>query len=305
MERIVELRHLKYFIAVVESGGMTAASERLHTSQPSLGRQLKDLESHIGAALFHRDRRPFSLTPAGEVLLTEARLVLALVDRAVDRTREAARQKARRLLVGFDYGLEAGNTARLLQVLQGSHPGMDLVMRSQPSPQLIADVRDGTLDAGFVLMSDDASDLACHILQRDSMIAAVSIHHRLAKRRAISLNDLADEPLIVANAKLAPVLHEATLEAGLRNGVVLQIAYEPESMMVAFSLISSVNGICLLPDYASKAFPKDVVYVKLKGDIPKVALALISRADNPSVALQAVLAGFHTNSNEGFDDSMS
>lgn len=289
----MELRHLKYFIAVADSGGVTAASDALHTSQPSLGRQLRDLEKHIGADLFHRDRRRFTLTAAGEVFLIEARLVVAMAGRAVDRARDAARQQAGRLLVGFDYGLEAGNTAQLLHVLHGAHLGMDLVMRSQPSPQLISDVRAGRLDAGFVLLSDDARDLACHVLHQNRMIAAISIDHPLAKKRAVSMVELVNEPLIFAHSKLAPVLYQATLECGRRNGVQLQSTYEPESMMMAYSLISSLEGICLLPEYTAKTFPKNVVGVPLKGDIPTVALALVWRPDNDSGPLAAVLAGFN------------
>jgi LysR family hca operon transcriptional activator len=288
----MELRHLKYFVAVVENGGVTAASAALHTSQPSLGRQLRDLERHIGADLFHRDHRRLTLTAAGEVFLTEARLVLALAERAVERAQDAARQQAEGLRVGFDYGLEAINTARLLQVLQGTHRGMDLVMRSQPSPQLIQDIRTGRLDIGFVLLSDDARDLACHVLHRDLLIAAVAIDHPLASKPAITLSELADERLIFASSTLAPVLHRATLECGRRNGVTLNGAYEPESMMMAYSLISSLTGICLLPEYAARTFPKNVACVPLLGDIPSVELALVWRPDCDSAPLAAVLAGF-------------
>jgi LysR family hca operon transcriptional activator len=200
------------------------------------------------------------------------------------------------LLVGFDYGLEASNTAQLLQVLQGAHRGMDLVMRSQPSPQVIKDIRAGRLDVGFVLLSDDSRDLACHVLHRDPMIAAVSIDHPLANKPAIKLSELANERLIFASSTLAPVLHRATLECGRRNGVELDGAFEPESMMMAYSLINSLTSICLLPEYTARTFPKNVVAVPLLGDIPTVDLALVWRPDNDSAPLAAVLAGFNVGS---------
>jgi LysR family hca operon transcriptional activator len=293
---LMELRHLKYFVAVVECGGVTAASTALHTSQPSLGRQLRDLEAHIGTELFLRDRRRYTLTPAGEVFLTEARLVLVLAERAVERARDAARQQGGRLLIGFDYGLEARHTAHLMDALRGPLQGMDLIMRSQPSPQSISHVRSGQLDAAFVLLSDDAHDLACHVLHRDSLIAAVAVDHPLAKKAGIAVSELVNEPLIFASSRLAPVLYQATLECGQRNGVHLHGSYEPESMMMAYSLISSLNGICLLPEYTTRSFPKNVVGVPLQGDIPTVAQALIWRPDNDSAPLAAVLAGFNVHS---------
>lgn len=292
----MELRHLKYFIAVVDCGGVTAASTALHTSQPSLGRQLRDLEQHIGADLFLRDRRRYTLTPAGEVFLAEARLLLMLAERAVERARDAARQQGGRLLVGFDYGLEAGHTAHLMEALREPHQGMDLVMRSQPSPQSISEVRSGQLDAAFVLLSDNTPDLASHVLQRDPIIAAVSIEHPFARKSVIAVPDLANEPLIFASSKLAPVLYQATLACGQRNGVYLRGAYEPESMMMAYSLISSLKGICLLPEYTIHTFPKNVVGVPLQGDIPTVAQALVWRPDNDSVPLAAILAKFNAHS---------
>ncbi|WP_213878872.1 LysR substrate-binding domain-containing protein [Pseudomonas sp. dw_358] len=298
----MELRHLKYFVAVVECGGVTAASTALHTSQPSLGRQLRDLELHIGADLFLRDRRRYALTPAGEVFLEEARLVLALAERAVARARDAARQQGGRLLVGFDYGLEAGHTAHLMEALRGPHQGMDLVMRSQPSPQSISQVRSGQLDAAFVLLSDGIRGLACHVLQRDPIIAAISVEHPLAKKSVIAVSDLAHEPLIFASSKLAPVLYQATLAYGQRNGVHLRGAYEPESMMMAYSLVSSLKGICLLPEYTTRTFPKNVVGVPLQGDIPTVAQALVWRPDNDSAPLAAILASFNVQSAMAADD---
>ncbi|MGI4836381.1 MAG: LysR substrate-binding domain-containing protein [Janthinobacterium lividum] len=289
----MELRHLKYFVAAVEHGGVTAASNALHTSQPSLGRQLRDLELHVGADLFQRDRPRHTLTPAGEVFLTEARLVLALAERAVQRARDAARQQGGRLLVGFDYGLEARHTAPLMDALRGPHQGMDLIMRSQPSPQSISDVRLGHLDAAFVLLSDDAHDLACHVLHRDSMIAVISVEHPLAKKTVLCVSELANEHLIFASSKLAPVLYQATLACGHRNGIQLRGTYEPESMMMAYSLISSLKGICLLPEYTLRTLPKNVIGVPLQGDIPTVAQALIWRSDNDSALLAAVLDGFN------------
>src|SRR5690606_2698787 len=118
---------------------------------------------------------------------------------------------------------------------------------------------DGRLDAAFVLLSSQAQGLGCHILHRDRMVLAMPKQHRLAKKSRVNVAELLDETLIVASPRHAPVLYQAALECGTRHGIALRVAYEADSMMMALSLVTSINGVSLLPEYSARSFPKDVV----------------------------------------------
>jgi LysR family hca operon transcriptional activator len=137
----MELRHLKYFVAVAELGGFTAAAERLHTAQPSLSRQIRDLEAHIGTALFERSSRRVALTKAGQVFLDEARLTLAQANRSVERARQAAHEQAGRLTLGFVFGVEAEQLMRVMSVLHADLKHIEVAMHTQSSPMLITELK--------------------------------------------------------------------------------------------------------------------------------------------------------------------
>ena len=288
----MELRHLRYFVAVADTRSFTAAAAQLHTAQPSLSRQIRHLEEHVGASLFDRSNRQVALTAAGLVFLDEARLTLAQADHATERVRQLVREQTERLSVGFDYGAESSYLAQLISGLRNTEHSPGLIIRSQPSPQLITSVADRQLDAAFVLLSSQVHDQRCHVLQRHRMVLAMPRWHRLATRERVHLSELDTHPLVVASSRHAPVLYEAALCCGMRHGMALNVAYEAESMTMALSMVSSIEAICLLPAYSIKTFPSDVVPVELVGDVPTVELALVWRPSNDAPLLRRLLQSF-------------
>jgi LysR family transcriptional regulator, hca operon transcriptional activator len=134
----LKLRHLRYFVTVAETGSFTRAAELLHTVQPSLSRQIQDLEREVGAELLRRNSRKLEPTPAGAVFLDEARLVLAQSERAVERARQVARAGARRFTLGFLQGVEIELLVRVMTAFQAELKPVELTVRSRPSPELIA-----------------------------------------------------------------------------------------------------------------------------------------------------------------------
>lgn len=292
MDQGMELRHLRYFVSVAETGGFTAAAERLHTAQPSLSRQIRDLETHVGTRLFQRSSRHVELTAAGRVFLDEARLTLAQAERAVERARQAAREHSQRLIVGFVYGVEAEQLVRVMNALQGALANVELTMHSQSSPALITELHDRQIDVAFIRPSAQAEGLEMLILRSERLVVALPANHPLAKEQSIHIAQLATEPFISVTREHAPVLYDATQQYAAQHGVVLQPAYESENLMLAMSLISSVGGVCLLPEHSTQLFSQGVVARPLVDAPPLVDLALAWHPENRLATLAAFLKAF-------------
>jgi LysR family hca operon transcriptional activator len=288
----MELRHLRYFVTVAETANFTRAAEILHTVQPSLSRQIQDLEREIGTALLQRNSRKVDLTPAGAVFLDEARLVLAQSERAVERARQAARASAGRLTLGFLPGIEIDLLVGIMTALQDKLKGVELTMHSQPSPDLIRSLHARHIDAAFIRPNNDCEGLEVRILRREHLLAAVPAGHRLAKATSIKPTDFNKQPFIAVAAERAPVLSKVIQEFTRKNNIVASECYEAENLMMTFSLIASIGGLGLLPEYAFRLCPPSVVAVPLAPTAPMIDLALASHPDNRSSVLEAFIRHF-------------
>jgi LysR family hca operon transcriptional activator len=288
----MELRHLRYFIVVAETGGFTAAAERLHTVQPSLSRQIRNLEAHVGTPLFERSSRHVELTKAGRAFLDEARLTLAQADRAVERARQVARGQSGRLTLGFVFGVEAEQLMRVVNALHGELEHVELALHSQSSPTLITKLKERQIDAAFIRPSRQAQGLNVQTLRSEKLIAALPANHALAKQPSIHLAQFVGEPFISVTREHAPVLHDAIHDYASRLGVELRAAYRSENLMMALSLINSVGGVCLLPEHSVRLFPQGVVALPLAEESPMIELGLAWHPENRSSALTAFLIAF-------------
>lgn len=286
---------MKYFVTVAETGSFTRAAEILHTVQPSLSRQIQDLEREVGTELLRRNSRKLEPTPAGAVFLDEARLVLAQSERALERARQVARAGARRFTLGFLPGVEIELLVRVMTALQAELTPVELTMRSRPSPELIAALHESQIDAAFIRPDDSCKGLEIRIVGSERLMAAVPSTHRLAKLKRISVGDLNREAFINVPAEHAPELRRIIDEYMRSHNIQPDRTYDPENLTMTFSLISSIGGISLLPEYAFRLCPPTVVAVPLASDSPTIDLALAYRSDNRSSVLRAFLERFfHT-----------
>src|SRR5205823_13690043 len=161
----MELRHLRYFVAVAEAGSLTVAAERqLHTSQPSLSRQIRDLENEVGAQLLRRSARGIELTPAGRAFLDHARLVLSQVEAAAEAARRVAHPAKPCFVMGFLTGQELTWMPEALQILRDELPNIDVMISSQYSPQLASSLVKGTVDAAFLRREKGVPEFAYRLL---------------------------------------------------------------------------------------------------------------------------------------------
>jgi LysR family transcriptional regulator, hca operon transcriptional activator len=202
----MELRHLRYFVAVAEVGGLTGAAQRkLHTSQPSLSRQIRDLEEEVGAQLLTRRARGIELTPAGRTFLDHARLVLSQVAAAGEAARRVAHPSKPCFTMGFLTGHELKWMPEVLRILRDELPNIDVMVSSQYAPLLAEGLSKGKIDAAFLRRESGMPELAYRVLVKEPLMVILPSDHRLAALKAISPTDLEGETF-VAVSKTAPVL---------------------------------------------------------------------------------------------------
>jgi LysR family hca operon transcriptional activator len=286
----MELRHLRYFVAVAEAGSLTVAAEqRLHTSQPSLSRQIRDLESELGVQLLTRRARGIELTPAGRTFLDHARLVLSQVDAASEAARRVAHPSRPCFTMGFLTGHELKWMPEALRILRDELPNIDVMVSSQYSPQLADGVSKGKIDAAFLRREKGVSELAYRILVKEPLMVVLPSDHRLAALKAISPRDLVGETF-VAVSNTAPVLRVLIDKYLKRSGVNITPDHEADHLAMGMSLIASTGGLGLLPSYAQNFLPSSVTSRPLKGDTPTVDLVLGYKKSNPSPILKILLS---------------
>jgi LysR family hca operon transcriptional activator len=287
----MELRHLRYFVAVAEEGSLTvAAVKRLHTAQPSLSRQLRDLEHEVGAQLFIRGPRGVALTPAGRAFLDPARLALGQAAEAVAAARRAARPAKSVFSVGFTHGQEVDWLPRVTQVLSDDLLSIELKVMSLFSPDVADALERGEIDLGF-LRVEPRPGVTYQVIASEPIVAIMPSDHRLARRAEIEARDLEKE-LFIGFSDTPHVLRDVVDRYLRKQGVkVTPSQYLLDNAPMGISLVASTRGVTLLPSYVEPLLPRSVVSRSLAGEQPVIDLAIGYRADNPSPVLERFLAG--------------
>ncbi len=286
----MELRHLRYFVAVAEAGSVTVAAAReLHTSQPSLSRQIRDLEDEVGARLLTRRARGIELTPAGRAFLDHARSVLSQVEAATEAARRVAHPAKPCFSMGFLTGHELTWMPEALQILRDELPNIDVMISSQYSPLLADGLSKGKIDAAFLRRERGAPDLAFRLLVKEPLVVVLPSDHRLAALKAISPQDLVGETFVTVS-HTAPVLRGLIDNYLKRSGINITPAHAADHVTMGMSLIASTRGVGLLPAYAQNFLPPSITSRPLKGAAPTVELVLGYRKSNQSPVLKLLLS---------------
>ena len=281
----MELRHLRYFVAVAEEGSLTVAAERrLHTAQPSLSRQIRDLEDEVGAQLMSRGARGIELTAAGRVFLDHARLVLAQVEAAGDAARRAAPPAKPSFAVGFLTGQEIDWLAEAIRLLRDELPTIEITLSSQYSPDLAEALVRGKLDVAF-LRREVRADLIFKLVATEPFIVVLPSDHRLASYEAINPQDMVGETFI-AVSNTAPVGRKVVDDYLRRTGIDIKPDHEADHLAMAMSLVASTRGVALLPAYARNLLPSSLTSRPLQGDAPTIDLVVGYSKTNTSPILK-------------------
>jgi LysR family hca operon transcriptional activator len=286
----MELRHLRYFVAVAEAGSLTVAAEQsLRTSQPSLSRQIRDLEDEVGAQLLTRSARGIELTPAGRAFLDHARLVLSQVEAAGVAARRVGHPSKPCFTMGFLTGHELTWMPEALRILRDELPNIDVMISSQYSPLLADGLSKGKIDAAFLRRERGVPDLAVRLLVKEPLMVVLPSDHRLAALKAISPQDLVGETFVTVS-DTAPVLRVVINDYLKRSGINIRPAHEADHVTMGISLIMSTRGVGLLPCYAQNFLPSSVTSRPLKGGTPTIELVLGYKKSNESPILKLLLS---------------
>jgi LysR family hca operon transcriptional activator len=286
----MELRHLRYFIAVAETGSLTeAAKQRLHTSQPSLSRQIRDLEYEVGVALLSRGARGVELTASGRAFLDHARLALAQVDAAAETARRAAQPAKPTFALGFLTGQEMDWLPQAMRILRDELPNIEVTVSSQYSPDLAAALMRGKLDLAFLRAEPDVDDLTFRTVTKEPLVLVMPSDHRLASHDAIRVQEIVGETYIGISST-APVLRALIAEYLKRSGIDIAPAHEADNLAMAMSLVASTRAVALLPAYAQNFLPWSVTSRPLAGDVPTIDLVIGYSNANTSPILKLFLS---------------
>jgi LysR family hca operon transcriptional activator len=285
----MELRHLRYFIAVAEEGSLTVAAERrLHTAQPSLSRQIRDLEYEVGAQLLTRSARGVELTASGRAFLEHARLAIAQTEAAVDAARRAEKPARPLFALGFLTGQEMEWLPRTMNILKDELPNIDVTISSQYSPDLADSLVRGRIDLAFLRPEPQMPELEYRLVAKEPLLVVLPSDHRLASHAAISIQDIAQETFI-GMSKTAPALQGIIDEYLKRSGVDIHAAHQIDNLGMAMSLVASTRGVTLLPAYARNFLPWSVISRPLEGEAPTIDLVIGYRRSNTSGILKLFL----------------
>ena len=287
----MELRHLRYFVAVAETGSLTEAAERrLYTSQPSLSRQIRDLESEVGVQLLSRSVRGVELTLGGKAFLDHARLALMHVDAAVETARRAAQPERKTFAIGFQTGHEMNWLAPVMQVLRDELTEIEVTVSSDYSPDLAEALARGRLDLAF-LRVEPGYDLEYHVVDREPLIVLMPRDHRLTARSSVNPQALVGE-IFIGGSNKASVLRAVTEDYLRRAGLDIKLDHGVDNLAMAISLVASTRGVALMPEYAKNLLPPSVVSRPLEGEAPTIEVAVGYSKSNTSPVLELFVARF-------------
>jgi DNA-binding transcriptional LysR family regulator len=286
----IELRHLRYFVAVAEELHFRRAAERLHMSQPPLSQQIRGLERELGVELFLRTQRRVELTPAGERLLVEARAVLEAVDAAVRATRRVGTGEQGRLAIGFVGSAMYGVLPGVIRAFRSRYPDVDAELREGSTAEQLEALKARRIHVGVVRPPVEEDQLETLTINHERFVVALPAGHELAERRPLHLRDLMHEAFVTLDEREAPGLRAQLKEARKRLGGTTRIVQEAGEMQTLIGLVASGLGIALVPDSVSRLAREDVVYRDLSGWAPTVDLALAWREDDDSPLVRNFVA---------------
>lgn len=285
----MELKHLRYFIAVAEKLNFTRAAEDLLMAQPHLSRQIQDLENEIGVELFVKGKkRPLELTAAGQVLYDEARLAVAQVDQARHLTQRAHRGEVGRLSVGFTSSIANSVLPNIVQTFRSRYPDIKLIWRELITYQQIQGLRDRQIDVGFFHLPSWAVEydgLSFTTVLEEPLIVVLPSAHRLATESKIPMQALVHEEFVLPAHQMALGLSEQIYRLCEQAGFVPNIAQEASLMLTILGLVAGGVGVALLPANAQYLQRQGVVYRPIQGQTATVQMAAFWQRDNPSVIL--------------------
>jgi LysR family transcriptional regulator, benzoate and cis,cis-muconate-responsive activator of ben and cat genes len=256
----MELRHMRYFVAVADEQSFTRAAERLHISQPPLSRQIQDLEEELGAPLFERGSRPLKLTEPGRFFYSHATRLLEQAAQATRATRRVARME-RRLVIGFVASTMYGALPRLVRLFRAALPQVEIALEEMQTLDQIEALKSGRIDVGFGRIRLDDASIKREVLREERLVAAIPMEHTLAiPGKPLILAALESFDILVYPRKPRPSYADQVLSLFRDQGLQPATVHEVQEIQTALGLVAAGMGICVVPEGVSRLRPDEVVY---------------------------------------------
>ncbi len=286
----MELRHLRYFTAVVQWNGYREAARRRNVAQPALSQAVSELEEELGLKLFVREKRRARLTPEGEVFYTEAMRVLKQAQHAVEAARRAARGEIGTLRIGFLGSATASFLPGLIRLYRQRYPGVKLVMEELTPLQQDEAFARGELDLGFTrpLSHEQSLLFDTRSLYQEPLLVAMP-DHCAPRGKSVALKNLDGKPLILFHRRGAPGLYDTITALCNEAGFVPLVEHEPNLMQTVLSLVASEAGAAIVPACVRNLRADGVKFLRIVPDHARVELIATWRKGAPSVVLQSFL----------------
>jgi len=283
----MELRQLRYVVALAEELHFGRAARRLALTQPPLSQAVQNLEREVGVRLFERTRRKVALTPAGTAFVEEARLTLARAAEAVEHARRADRGEVGRLAVGFLPATTYTLLPLILRDFKARAAGVKLDLRELSRPQQLDELRRGEIQVGLLRPPVSEAELASEIILQESFVLALPAAHPLAALRRVPARRLAHEAFVMFSRLPGHVFHDQVMSVCLRAGFTPHVAQEVRQIHTVIGLVSAGIGVALVPASATTMGMAGVVYRPLGEVTPLASTALAWRRDDASPVVAA------------------
>lgn len=285
----MELRYLRYFVAVAEELNFTRAAARLHIAQPPLSQQIRRLEARLGVTLLHRTKRRVELTEAGRVFLHQAYQAIHSIEQGVQLAQRADRGEIGRLAIGFLVYTSYTLLPPILRAFRAQFPEVHVQLRLLTNTQQIPALRSGQIDLSFMRPPVDDPEIASKLISRERFILALPATHPLARKKTVSIKQFANDPFIMYAHELGPVFHNEIFGYCRKAGFAPKVALEVSQINAAVGLVGSGIGVALVPQSAQRLHLDDVVYRPLVERAPNVDVLLAWQGRRPSQLLDAFI----------------
>jgi DNA-binding transcriptional LysR family regulator len=289
MHERIELRHLRYFVAVAEELHFGRAAQRLGIAQPPLSLQIQRLEAELGVSLFDRTSRRVALTAAGHALLDEGRRVIQNFSSATDAARRAARGETGSISVAFAASVMSLSLPKIIRRFRDDLPRVRLELREIPTSAQITALRRGELDIGFLREPPNDDAFVTETVMRERLVLALSKRHELASRKRLRLIDVANEDFVLFPRDLTPGLHAHILAMCAEAGVHPRIVQTSRELYTTISLVEAGLGVTIIPESVRRMGWRGVRYYPIASPLALTRIDAAWRPENTNPIVPAFL----------------
>lgn len=283
----MELRHLRYFVAVAEELNFSRAAERLHIAQPPLSQQIRNLEVELGVVLFNRTKRRVELTAPGQVFLEKVHQSIQSIEQAVEAVQRASRGEIGRLSVGFNSSATYSVLPQILRGFRECYPQVELHLHELTTSQQLECLHQHQIDAGILYLPIESSALKVVSILKERLVVAMPESHPLAVSSQLSIRALSREPFIIPPHRLGGGLYSKIMQFFQQSGFNPTVVQEAMQLQTMISLVAGEVGVALVPASLQNLQRAGVVYRCLQELTPEVEIAIAWRQhDDGSPVLQ-------------------